>query len=150
VCLIINYYDKNIKCQFFCNHANQRAFYESNFNLIEPYSTLIVLCSTKKLKLEHLVIQFKFHNIQINDQAQFAMINMPIQWHHIGICNKNCSLFDMFKMVVGSLFFILTPSPFKAIEEDIFSMFQSILVLMFCHMKFKWQHGKPYVVIYVT
>jgi hypothetical protein len=43
---------------------------------------------------------------------------MPMKQHHIGICNKNCSLFDMFKMVVGSLFFVLTPSSFKVVEED--------------------------------
>jgi hypothetical protein len=64
------------------------------------------------------MIQFRFHNIHISDQAQFAMINMPIKWHHIGICNKNCSLFDMFKVVFGSLFFFLTPSSFKVVKED--------------------------------
>jgi hypothetical protein len=45
---------------------------------------------------------------------------MPIKWHHKGICNKNCSLFDIFKMVFGSFFFVLTPSSFKVVEEDKF------------------------------
>jgi hypothetical protein len=58
----------------------------------------------QKIEIGTFSDSFRFHNIHISDQAQFAMINMPIKWHHIGIFNKNCSLFDMFKMVFGSLF----------------------------------------------
>jgi hypothetical protein len=34
-------------------------------------------------KLKHVMIQFKLHNIHISDQAQFAMIDMPLKWHLI-------------------------------------------------------------------
>jgi hypothetical protein len=34
------------------------------------------------------MIQSKIHNINISDQAQFAMINMSLKWHQINICKK--------------------------------------------------------------
>jgi len=42
---------------------------------------LNVLSSNQNSKLEHLMIQFKIHNIHISDQTQFAMINMSLKWH---------------------------------------------------------------------
>jgi hypothetical protein len=34
------------------------------------------------------MIQFRVHNIHINDQAELTMINMPLNWHHIDICKS--------------------------------------------------------------
>jgi hypothetical protein len=47
---------------------------------------LNIICLNQNSKLENVMIQFRFHNIHINDQAQLAMINMPLKWHHIDIC----------------------------------------------------------------
>jgi hypothetical protein len=47
-----------------------------------------LFAQTKNSKLEHVVIQFRFHNIHINDQAHFAFINMPLKSHHINICKN--------------------------------------------------------------
>jgi hypothetical protein len=48
---------------------------------------LNVLSSNQNSKLEHVMIQFKIHNIHISDQAQFSMINMSLKWHKIK-CKK--------------------------------------------------------------
>jgi hypothetical protein len=47
---------------------------------------LRVFSSNQNSKLDHVMIQFKIHNIHISDQAQFAMINMSLKWHQINIC----------------------------------------------------------------
>jgi hypothetical protein len=49
---------------------------------------LIIFCSNQNLKLEHVTIQFRFHNIHISDQTQLAKINMPFKWHHIDTCKN--------------------------------------------------------------
>jgi hypothetical protein len=41
-----------------------------------------------KFKLEHVMIQFRFHNIHTSDQAQLAIINMSLKWHHIHTCKN--------------------------------------------------------------
>jgi hypothetical protein len=36
-----------------------------------------------KIQMEHVMIQFQFHNIHTSDQAQLAISNMSLKWHHI-------------------------------------------------------------------
>jgi hypothetical protein len=50
---------------------------------------LNILCSNQNSKLEHVIIQFSFHNIHGSDEAQLLIFNMPLKWHHIDICKKN-------------------------------------------------------------
>jgi hypothetical protein len=39
--------------------------------------------------------QFKLHNIHISDQAQFAMIDIPLKWHLIDICKNKLQKVDL-------------------------------------------------------
>jgi hypothetical protein len=31
------------------------------------------------------------------------MINMPLKWHHIGICSNNCGKVNMLTMILANL-----------------------------------------------
>jgi len=54
------------------------------------------------------MIQFRFHNIHISDQARLAMINMPLKQHHIDICQNKIAKSWPFDINFGSIKLILT------------------------------------------
>jgi len=39
--------------------------------------------------------QFTFFQYPYYSIKKLSMINIPLKWHHIGICNKNCRKVDM-------------------------------------------------------
>jgi len=41
------------------------------------------------------MVQFRLHNIQINDKSQLAMIDMPLKWHHIDKCENKLEKFGI-------------------------------------------------------
>ncbi len=51
-------------------------------------STLKVLCWNQNSKSKDPMVQFRFFNIHINHKTQLAMINMPLEGHHIDIYIK--------------------------------------------------------------
>jgi hypothetical protein len=45
-----------------------------------------------KFKIEKTKVQLKTFNIHISHKKQFAVISMPLKWHHIGIFFLNTIL----------------------------------------------------------
>jgi hypothetical protein len=36
-----------------------------------------------------------FFNIHVTQKVEFSMIHIPLKWHHIDKCNKNCKKVDI-------------------------------------------------------
>jgi hypothetical protein len=60
--------------------------------------------SNQTLILEDFLTHFRVFNIHINEWAQLSIIDMPLKWHHIEICNKNCKNVDMLTRMLARLF----------------------------------------------
>ncbi len=73
MCLLVLYYYKRVEHKKVCIIKIKRPFMK--VILLNK----IVKHSLFKPKLEHLVIQFRFHNIHISDQAQLDMINIRLK-----------------------------------------------------------------------
>jgi len=89
MCLIILYNYKNWGSKKF-KYENYRAFYESN--VIEYWSySYFVQTKPWYWKILWRILDFSIFI--------FSMINMPLKWHHIGICSKNCKKIDVLMKV---------------------------------------------------
>ncbi len=64
---------------------------------------LNIICSNQTLILEIFFTHFRFPNIHIIQKTQLSMIHMPIKWHHIDKCNKNCKKIDILTSILVHL-----------------------------------------------
>jgi hypothetical protein len=53
--------------------------------------------------IEIFFIHFIFFNIHIIQSTQLSMIHMPLKWHHIDKCNKNCRKVDILTSILAQL-----------------------------------------------
>ncbi len=56
---------------------------------------LNIFVQTKLWCWKTFLIHFRFFNIDIIQWAQLSMVHMPLKWHHIDTCNKNCKKIDI-------------------------------------------------------